>query len=127
MTGQYGQERQGGQERQNSRPSRLYGRSCPFCPSCVSVIVLILLAAPAVSRAQGPASCTVQLDSVGGQGRQIEVAPGVIHQFLNGGVWARCRGDPIPMRADSVAWYSDRNKVDFIRHLWFDDSPVTLQ
>jgi lipopolysaccharide export system protein LptA len=79
------------------------------------------------SLAQGPTNCIVQLDSVGGQIRQIEVAPGVTHQFANGGVWASCQGQPIHMRSDSAAWYSERNRVDFIGHVWFDDSTVTLQ
>lgn len=99
-----------------------------FCRVCRSSgLTILLLALPAVVRAQGPASCTVQLDSVGGQGRQVEVAPGVVHQFLSGGVWASCRGQPTHMRSDSAAWYSDRNKVDFIGHVRFEDSSVTLQ
>jgi hypothetical protein len=51
----------------------------------------------------------------------------VIHQFLSGGVWASCRGQPTHMRSDSAAWYSDRNRVDFIGHVRFEDSSVTLQ
>jgi hypothetical protein len=90
-------------------------------------VVAVLLAAAAEGRAQGPAACTVQLDSVGGVGRQIEVAPGVLHQFLGGGVWASCRGQPTRMRSDSAAWYSDRGRVDFIGHVSFRDSSVTLQ
>jgi len=99
---------------------------------CRWVLVAVALWLPGPLRAQGPTSCTVQLDSVGGVGRQIEVSPGVIRQFLSGGVWASCHGQPTHMRSDSAAWYSDRNypdrnKADFIGHVWFEDSTVTLQ
>lgn len=94
---------------------------------CLWAVVAAALWLPGRLAAQGSAACTVQLDSVGGQGRQIEVAPGVIHQFLGGGVWASCHGQPTHMRSDSAAWYSDRNKVDFIGHAWFEDSTVTLE
>src|SRR5574341_1503939 len=68
---------------------------------------LSALGAPS-ALAQAPATCTVQLDSVGG-------------------VWASCRGRPTRMRADSAAFYSERDKVDFIGHVRFHDSTVTLE
>lgn len=92
-------------------------------------LMLLLAAAPlvpAAAAAQGPATCTVQLDSVGGQGRQSEVAPGVVHWFGGGGVWASCHGRPTRMRADSGAYYSERERVDFVGHVHFRDSTVTL-
>jgi hypothetical protein len=89
------------------------------------VLGVVILWVPGWLLAQNPAGCTVQLDSVGGQGRQIEVAPGVVHQFLNGGVWASCQGQSTHMRSDSVA-IPDPNRVDFIGHVWFEDSSVTL-
>jgi hypothetical protein len=91
---------------------------CALCGS--SVVTLTPL------RAQGPASCTVQLDSVGGVARQVEVSPGIVHTYAGGGVWASCRGRPLSMRADSAAWYSERDKVDFIGRVHFRDSTATL-
>jgi hypothetical protein len=88
------------------------------------LVVALSLAAPLA--AQVPIACTVQLDSVGGVGRSVEVAPGVIHQFAGGGVWASCHGRPTRMRADSGAFYSERDRVDFIGHAHFQDSTVTL-
>lgn len=88
------------------------------------LLVALFVAAPLA--AQGPATCTVQLDSVGGQGRQSEVAPGVVHWFGGGGVWASCHGRPTRMRADSGAYYSERERVDFVGHVHFQDSTVTL-
>jgi hypothetical protein len=90
------------------------------------LVAFIGLGLPAGVLAQGPASCAIQLDSVGGQGRQIEVAPGVVHWYAGGGVWASCRGRPVRMRADSVAWYTDRDKADFIGKVFFEDSTATL-
>ncbi len=85
-----------------------------------------VVALPGGLLAQAPATCAAQLDSVGGVGRQIEISPGVIHQFAGGGVWASCRGHATRVRADSVAWYSERNQVDFIGAVRFRDSAVTL-
>jgi hypothetical protein len=68
----------------------------------------------------------MQLDSIGGQGRHVEVAPGQVHQFGGGGVWASCPGQQTRMFADSVAWFSERNRVDFIGRVAFADSSVTL-
>jgi hypothetical protein len=68
----------------------------------------------------------MQLDSMGGQGRHIELGPGIVHQFGGGGVWASCRGQETRIYADSVAWYSERNRLDFIGRVEFRDSTVTL-
>ncbi len=95
---------------------------CALCGS--SVVVPLHL--PAGLSAQGPATCTVQLDSVGGVARQVEIAPGIVHTYAGGGVWASCRGRPLSMRADSAAWYSERDKVDFIGQVHFRDSAATL-
>lgn len=86
----------------------------------------VLLAALGAAAPQGPATCAVQLDSVGGVARQVQVAPGTVHTFAGGGVWASCRGRPTAVRADSAAWYSDRDRVDFIGRVRFRDSTLTL-
>lgn len=77
--------------------------------------------------AQQPASCRIQLDSVGGTGRYEEIRPGVVRQYGSGGVWASCRDRQTTMYADSVAWYSDLARVDFIGRTRFQDSTVLLQ
>jgi len=86
-----------------------------------------ILGAVAAASPQGPATCTVQLDSVGGVARQVQVAPGTVHTFAGGGVWASCRGRPTAVQADSAAWYSDRDRVDFIGRVRFRDSAMTLE
>ncbi len=96
----------------------------PLCVLCASCGLSVVTLAPL--RAQGPAACVIQLDSVGGVARQVEVAPGIVHTYAGGGVWASCRGRPLRMRADSAAWYSERDKVDFIGRVHFRDSLATL-
>lgn len=93
---------------------------------CTRVALVAALSLPGRVVAQG-LPCAIQLDSARGQAKQVQVAPNVVDWFLSGPVWLSCRGQPIHMRSDSAAWYSDRNKVDFIGHVWFEDSSVTLQ
>ena len=69
--------------------------------------------------------CNVELIRTGGSGVSNEM-PGGFHQFLNGGVLARCLGTSTTMEADSVAWYSDRQRMDFVGNVHFRDSTVTL-
>ena len=106
--------------RQAVRNPRLVplGALCALCGSSLVTVTPL--------GAQGPATCTVQLDSVGGVARQMEIAPGIVHTYAGGGVWASCRGRPLNLRADSAAWYSERDKVDFIGRVQFRDSTATL-
>ena len=92
--------------------------------AAVGLFGLAMTTVPAGAQRGGP--CLVQLDSVGGMGRSIEISAGSFHQFGSGGVWARCLGEPTAMRSDSVAWYSDRNRIDFIGNVHFQDSVVDL-
>ena len=78
----------------------------------IAVCLLVVLAVPL--SAQQTRTCLVQLDSVGGAGRSLELKPGVFHQFGGGGVWAHCKGEQTKMKSDSVAWYSDVDRVDLI-------------
>lgn len=114
-------------EKRQTRPERqtiAHGALSHLCGLCGSCVVTLYLPAPL--RAQGPATCTVQLDSVGGVARQVEIAPGMVHTYAGGGVWASCRGRPVSLRSDSAAWYSERDKVDFIGRVHFRDSTATL-
>lgn len=96
-------------------------KAIPIVAACV------LCSIPAaVTRAQEPAGCRVQLDSVGGMGRYEEIRPGVVRQYGGGGVWASCRNQRTAIYADSVAWYSDLARVDFFGRTRFEDSTVLL-
>lgn len=90
------------------------------------VMAVALTTAAALPLGAQGTVCRMQLDSIGGQGRHVELAPGQVHQFGGGGVWASCPGQPTRMYADSVAWYSERNRVDFVGRVEFRDSAVTL-
>jgi hypothetical protein len=90
----------------------------------VAAAGVLVLAAPL--GAQQPAGCRVQLDSVGGTGRYEELRPGVVRQYGSGGVWASCRNQRTAIYADSVAWYSDLARVDFVGRTRFEDSTVVL-
>jgi hypothetical protein len=61
-----------------------------------------------------------------GIGRHEELGPDRFHQFGSGGVSARCIGQDTEMYADSVAHYSELDRVDFVGHVRFRDSTVTL-
>lgn len=51
---------------------------------------------------------------------------GGVRSFWSGGVWARCANQPTTMYADSVAWYGDLNRMDFVGRVAFQDSTVSL-
>lgn len=71
-------------------------------------------------------SCRPELVRAGGEGRQIDRGGGRIHQHLSGGVLIRCIGQPTTLRSDSVAWYSELDRLDFVGRVRFEDDTVTL-
>lgn len=95
-------------------------RSARICALLFTSLVL-----PGAGLAQGPGTCRPQLDSAR-VGRHIEVAPGQFHQFGAGGVFARCIGQPTTMQADSVAWFSEQDLMEFVGSVRFQDSTVFL-
>lgn len=78
---------------------------------------------PAV--AQLPPSCRPVLDSAG-VGRHIERRPGVVHQFGSGGVLIRCVNQRTTLEADSLAWYGDLDRLDFVGQVRFEDDTLRL-
>ena len=101
-------------------------RSARGARRTAAVAVLSLLAAGEAA-GQGARTCEVVIDRTGGQGRQIERAPGVYHIFQGGGVWAHCRGQATRMYADSVAYYQDQGRLDMTGHVEFRDSTAELR
>jgi hypothetical protein len=67
------------------------------------------------------------LDKAGGSGTSNEIRKGVYHQFAGGGVEAHCRGEQTTMRSDSVAYYSDLERMHMIGHAIFEDTTVRLE
>ncbi len=80
---------------------------------------------PERAAGQGPATCRMELDSAR-IGRSVEVAPGTYHQFGSGGVYARCLDEPTTIQSDSVAWYSELDRLDFVGTVRFRDSAMAL-
>ncbi|MGH7754248.1 MAG: hypothetical protein ACREN5_15690 [Gemmatimonadales bacterium] len=70
--------------------------------------------------------CRLAIDSVGREGRQITLASGQSRYFAGGGVWGRCQGTNTTFEADSVAWYSDQNRLDMIKDVHIRDSLIWL-
>lgn len=89
--------------------------------ACMAVGLVALTAGPAT--AQG---CRPELVRAG-HARQREIAPQQYHQFLSGGVFIRCVGQPATtLRSDSLAWYSDIDRMDFVGNVRFQDDTVRL-
>jgi hypothetical protein len=70
--------------------------------------------------------CRLAIDSVGREGRQITLASGQTRYFAGGGVWGRCQGTNTTFESDSVAWYSDQNRLDMIKNVHIRDSLIWL-
>jgi hypothetical protein len=69
-------------------------------------------------------SCEPELVRAG-QGIQRQVGPAT-HYYASGGVLIRCIGQATTLRSDSLAWYSDRDRLDFVGRVRFEDDTVTL-
>jgi lipopolysaccharide export system protein LptA len=90
------------------------------------VVVLALAAVPAA--AQISRTCNPELLDTGerGAGRHIDLGGGRFHQYASGGVLIRCIGQSTTIRSDSLAWYSDLNRLDFVGSVRFRDSTTAL-
>lgn len=69
--------------------------------------------------------CVVAFDSVGTYA-QTNRPDGSRLERMGGGVYAHCIGTATRMRADSVEWFSMRDRVDLFGAVHFEDSAVTL-
>ena len=69
--------------------------------------------------------CVVAFDSVGTYA-QTNRPDGSRLERMGGGVYAHCVGTATRMRADSVEWFSVRDRVDLFGAVHFEDSAVTL-
>jgi lipopolysaccharide export system protein LptA len=93
-------------------------------------LLAVLAFAPcfaAGATAQISRTCTPMLARSGGQGRSVAVGRGMYHQFVSGGVRIVCIGQTTTIDADSVAWYQDLNRLDFVGQVRFRDSTAQLE
>lgn len=86
---------------------------------------LIALIAVPVAAQEDRGTCKMQLDSAR-IGRHLDLGMGRVHQFGAGGVFARCVGEATRLQSDSVAWYSELDRLDFLGSFHFRDSAMSL-
>lgn len=91
-------------------------------PSVVLAGLVLALLVGGRGEAQQSGTCRPVLDRAGVMRSQA----GGRRSFWSGGVWARCVGQTTTMYADSVAWFGDLNRMDFVGNVRFRDSTVNL-
>ena len=96
------------------------------------VLVTLAVGAAGVAHAQGSRGCQPYLVGSGpeGQGLLVRISPGVFHHFISGRtgrVRIRCEGQSTTVEADSLAWYQDLNRLDFVGRVQFRDSAAQLE
>jgi hypothetical protein len=87
-------------------------------------------ALPAMAAAQQPAAagdgrCVFSLDH-DDHLRQVPNPDGTVNYFLGGDVRLSCRSTAVRMFADSVAAYNDLKVTNFLGHVRYEDSAVTM-
>ncbi len=91
-----------------------------------ALVVLATLTLSLPTSAEGQAgACNVNIDSTHGIGQRFRV-PGGFHSFGNGGVWTSCIGRPTKMYSDSMAGYTERQRLDMVGNVRFQDESVIL-
>lgn len=86
-------------------------------------------AAPPPADTAGGRPCTIQVDSIGGNYREVAVGAHEKNYFAGGGVLAHCQGTGSMLSADSVAYFQGIGRFDMIgqRHLvHIRDTSLTL-
>ncbi len=83
-------------------------------------------AAPPPADSSRGRPCVLVVDTVGHQGRQVEVAPGVQNIYAGGGVRSHCQGTTTTLAADSMVWVAPANRLDLIGTVRIRDTTMTL-
>jgi hypothetical protein len=82
---------------------------------------------PPVPQPQPARACTVAIDSTGREMVGNKLPTGQYQVFAGGGVFGHCQNEPTTlMDSDSFAWYPDRNQLDLIGSVHFQDTTATL-
>lgn len=90
----------------------------------LALLALLQQSAPADSGAGRP--CTIVIDSIGGNYRQVVPAPGDTNRFAGGGVLAHCKGTASTLASDSVAMYGRQRRIDLVGHVVIRDTALAL-
>ncbi len=91
-----------------------------------TLLLLVLLPQAQGDTGRAGRPCRVAIDSVGREGRQVEVAPGETNFYAGGGVWAHCEGTGSTLVADSVAWFAGPGRFDMLGNVRIRDSAFAL-
>lgn len=73
----------------------------------------------------GSAPCRFRLLNVDREGLRVTVRPGVENFYAGGNVQIACVGQPVRMRADSVAIFEGRIAI-FLGHVFYEDSTAAM-
>jgi hypothetical protein len=87
-------------------------------------VALLQQPPPADSGAGRP--CTIVIDSIGGNYRQVVPAAGDTNRFAGGGVLAHCEGTASTLASDSVAMYGRPRRIDLVGHVVIRDTALAL-
>lgn len=70
--------------------------------------------------------CVMEIDSVGGDYREVPAGPGLKNAFAGGGVLVHCRGTNSSISADSFAHYGGPNRIDLVGQVKIRDTVFDL-
>ena len=87
---------------------------------CVGL--LLLAAAPLAGQEE---KCLFSLDQVGREGTQVKTPDGT-NYFAGGGVAISCVDLDVHMTSDSLAWYGGQAVLQFIGHVHYRDTTITM-
>ncbi len=95
-----------------------------FGQASLIMLAIVTMATPLRGQSQ---ACRLYFDRAP-RFNHIEVrGSGFVRQFFGGGVIAHCIGTTTRMVADSIAYFEDRELVEFIGSVRFSDSSATLE
>lgn len=92
-------------------------------------VALLVVAAQGVAPPPPPPPgrpCVIEIDSIGGLYREVQIGPSVKNSFAGGGVLAHCRGTTSMVAADSFAHMGGPDRLDLVGHVRIRDTALAL-
>jgi hypothetical protein len=90
------------------------------------MIAMLLLASLAQGSTPPGRPCIADIDSIGGNYREVPAGPGIKNSFGGGGVLVHCRGTTTSVAADSFAHFGGPNRLDLFGHVRIRDTSLAL-
>jgi hypothetical protein len=88
--------------------------------------MLLLAAVQGVAPPAPGRPCVLEIDSIGGLYREVQIGPNVKNSFAGGGVLAHCRGTSSMVSADSFAHLGAPDRLDLVRNVRIRDTSLAL-